>query len=460
MNTEEIAGFVAGTSYDQIPHEALVRAKWCILDCLGVALAGANESAGIIISEYVKDLGGKPEATVIASGFRTSSPQAALANGTLAHALDYDDSHPNFQHATAVTLPAVLALAECGRESGKAILEAYILGCEVGSKIGITMGNALGERGWHPCGIIGSIASAVASSKLLKLNNTQIKSALGITASQAAGLGRNIGTDVKPFHSGIGAKNGVVAAMLAARNFKADENIFEGHHSFPKVFLGNEYDLAKSSRQLGAPFSIVAQGIGRIKPYPTGGPSHKSVTAILELIQKQRIRAEEVAEVECQVSSYLVQHFGHYSRPRTASEARFSIHYAMAAALIDGALTLKQFTDEKVTTPEVQDLMSKVKLVELDSETKEGQTHSDPPQNVTVKLQNGKAYSHQVPFAKGEPRNPMSLEEIIGKFQDCAGTVLSPLDVERTVDLVLKLETLPDITGLMEFMRKTGSLKR
>ena len=459
MNTEQIARFVAETSYDQIPREALSRAKWCILDCLGVALAGANESAGIIISEYVKDLGGKPEATVIASGFRTSSPQAALVNGTLAHALDYDDSHPNFQHATAVTLPAVLALAERERVSGKAILEAYVLGCEVGSKIGITMGNALGELGWHPCGIIGSIASAVASAKLLNLNKTQIRTALGIAASQAAGLSRNIGTDVKPFHSGLGAKNGVVAAMLAVRNFKADESIFDGHHSFPKVFLGKEYDLAKSSRPLGAPFSIVAQGIGRIKPYPTGGPSHKSVTAMLELIQKHRVHADEVAEVECQVSPYLVQHFGHYSRAKTASRARFSMHYAMAAALIDGALTLKQFTDEKVTTPEVQDLMSKVKLVELHSEVKEGQTHSDPPQIVTVKLQNGKAYSHQVPFAKGEPRNPMSLEEIIDKFRDCAGTVLSPLDIERTVDLVVKLETLPDITELMGFMCKTGPLK-
>ena len=135
------------------------------------------------------------------------------------------------------------------------------------------------------------------------------------------------------------------------------------------------------------------------------------------------------------------------------------MHYAMAAALIDGALTLKQFTEEKVTTPEVQDLMSKVKLVELESEVKEGQTHSDPPQIVTVKLENGKAYSHQVPFAKGEPKNPMSLEEIIGKFRDCAGTVLSPLDIERTVDLVLKLETLPDITELMGFMCKMGPLK-
>jgi 2-methylcitrate dehydratase PrpD len=456
MNTEQIAKFVAETSYDQIPREALSRAKWCILDCLGVAIAGSKESAGTIITEYVKDLGGKPEATVIASGFRTSSPQAALVNGTLAHALDYDDSHPNFQHATAVTLPAVLALAEREGVSGRAILEAYVLGCEVGSKIGITMGTALGELGWHPCGIIGSIASAVASSKLLKLNKTQIRTALGIAASQAAGLSRNIGTDVKPFHSGLGAKNGVVAAMLAVKNFKSDESIFDGHHSFPKVFLGKEYDLAKSIRQLGAPFSIVSQGIGRIKPYPTGGPSHKSVTAIFELIKKHRVHAEQVAEVECQVSPYLVQHFGHYSRPKTASQARFSMHYAMAAALIDGALTLKQFTDEKVTTPEVQDLMSKVKLVKLDSEVKEGQTHSDPPQIVTVKLENGKAYSHQVPFAKGEPQNPMSLEEIIDKFRDCAGTVLSPLDIERTVDLVLKLETLPDITELMGFMCKTG----
>ena len=456
MNTEEIAGFVTGTSYHQIPQEGLARAKWCILDCLGVALAGSKESAGTIISEYVKELGGKPEATVIASGFRTSSPQAALVNGTLAHALDYDDSHPNFQHATAVTLPAVLALAERERVSGKAILEAYVLGCEVGSKIGITMGSALGELGWHPCGIIGSIASAVASARLLKLNKTQIRTALGIAASQAAGLSRNIGTDVKPFHSGIGAKNGVVAALLAVRNFKADESIFDGHHSFPKVFLGNEYDFAKLNRPLGAPFSIVAQGIGRIKPYPTGGPSHKSVTAILELIQKHKIHAEEVAEVECQVSPYLVQHFGHYNRPETASQARFSMHYAMAAVLTNGALTLKEFTDEKVTTPEVQDLMSKVKLVELHSEVKEGQTHSDPPQVVTVKLHNGNAYSHQVPFAKGEPQNPMSLEEIIDKFRDCAGTVLSPLDIERTVDLVLKLESLPDTTELMQLLSNGG----
>jgi 2-methylcitrate dehydratase PrpD len=131
------------------------------------------------------------------------------------------------------------------------------------------------------------------------------------------------------------------------------------------------------------------------------------------------------------------------------------MHYAMAAALIDGALRLKQFTDEKVTTPEVQDLMSKVKLVELDSEVKEGQTHSDAPQVVTVKLQNGNAYSHQVPFAKGEPQNPMSLEEIIDKFRDCAGTVLSPLDIERIVELVIKLESIPDITPLMQLLSKT-----
>jgi 2-methylcitrate dehydratase PrpD len=456
MNTEAIARFVAAHGYDRIPQEALTRAKWCILDCLGVAVAGSKESAGKIIAEHVRELGGKAEATVLASAFKTSSPQAALVNGTLAHALDYDDSHPNFQHATAVTLPAVLALAERERVSGKGILEAYVLGCEVGSKLGIPMGNALGELGWHPCGIIGSIASAAASAKLLKLNPTQIKVALGIAASQAAGLSRNIGTDVKPFHSGNGAKNGVVAAMLAVKNFTADESIFEGHHAFPKVFLGTEYDLAQLGRPLGAPFSIVSHGIGRIKPYPSGGPSHKSVTAILELIHKYRIRAEDVAEVECQVSSYLVQHFGHYKRPENASQARFSIHYAMAAALTDGALTLKQFTDEKVTSPEIKNLMSKVKLVEIDYEPKEGETHSDPPQIVIVKLQNGNTYSYQAPFAKGEPRNPMSLEEIVDKFHDCAGRVLSRSDTDEAVDLILKLETLPDVTALMQILSKRG----
>jgi 2-methylcitrate dehydratase PrpD len=455
MNTEEIASFVVSSSYAQFPQEALTRAKWCILDCLGVALAGSQESAGRIIIDYVKELGGKPEATVIASGFTTSSPEAALANGTLAHALDYDDSHPSFQHATAVTLPAVLALAERDKVSGRAVLEAYILGCEVGSKIGVHMATKLGELGWHPCGIIGSMSSAVASSKILQLSERQIRRALGIAASQAAGLSRNIGTDVKPFHSGNGAKNGVVAAMLAAKGFEADESILDGHHSFPTVFLGREYDSAKSNKKLGSPLSIVSQGIGRIKPYPTGGPSHKSVTALLELRQKHKICAEDVAEVECQVSRYLVQHFGHYSRPQTASEARFSMHYAMAAALLDGELTLKQFTDEKVTARSAQELMAKVTLVELETEQKEEQMHSDPPQIVTVKLQDGRAYSHQVPFAKGEPQNPLTAEEMIHKFRDCAGIVLSSVDIDRIVELVMKLESLPDIAPLMQLLSKT-----
>jgi 2-methylcitrate dehydratase PrpD len=457
MNTEEVASFVTSTSYRQFPQEALTRGKWCILDCLGVALAGAHEPLSRIITDHVKELGGKPEATAIASGFRTSSPQAALVNGTLAHALDYDDSHPNFQHATAVTLPAVLALGEREKVSGRAILEAYLMGCEVGSKLGIHMATKLGELGWHPCGIIGSIASAVASSKILNLSKAQTRRALGIAASQAAGLSRNIGTDVKPFHSGNGAKNGVVAAMLAAKGFEADENILEGHHSFPTVFLGKEYDPRKLSKELGSPFSIVAQGIGRIKPYPTGGPNHKSVTALLELIQKHKVHAQDVAEVECQVSPYLVEHFGHYSHPQTASQARFSMHYGMAAALLDGQLTLKQFTDEKVTAPKAQDLMSKVKLVELETEVKEGQMHGDPPQIVTVKLRDGKIYSHQVPFAKGEPGNPMTEEEIVHKFRDCAATVLAPGDIGRTVELVLNLETLPDIAGLMQLLSQSGT---
>jgi 2-methylcitrate dehydratase PrpD len=457
VNTAAIANFVAETGYDRIPQEALTSAKWFILDCLGVSLAGSQEPASRIISDYVKDLGGKPEATVIMMGFKTSSPQAALVNGTMAHALDYDDSHPNFQHATASTLPAVLALAERERISGQAVLEAYILGCDVGSKIGTQIEAKLAELGWHPCGILGSLAASVAASKILKLGKEQIRRALGIAASQAAGLGRNIGTDTKPFHAGNAAKNGVQAAMLAMKGFSADESILDGPKSFPALFARRESDLANLSTQLGSPFSIVSPGI-RIKPYPTGGPSHKSISAILDLMEKHGFHAQDVVEIECKVSPQLVRHFQRYSHPRNASQGRFSMHYAVAAALLDGEVTLKQFTDEKVLAPEAQDLMARVKLVELETEVEEGLSLTDPPQIVTVKLRNGKGYSHQVPFPKGEAQNPMSPEEIRLKFGDCASLVLSPADIDRAAELVLNLERLPNIAGLIDLVSKGKTL--
>lgn len=459
MNTEAVANFVADTSYDQIPQEALINAKWCILDCLGVALGGSQEPFSRIISDYVKELGGESESAVIAMGFRTSSPQAALVNGTLAHALDYDDSHPNFQHATAVTLPAVLALAERERISGQAVLEAYIIGCEVGSKMGIQMVTKLAKVGWHPCGIVGSMAAAVASSKILKLGKVEIRRALGIAASQAAGLSRNIGTDTKPFHSGNGAQNGVMAAMLAMKGFGADENVLDGPRSFPTVFVGKEYDTVTLGKKLGSPFSLAAQGVGRIKPYPTGGPSHKSITAILGLIKEYKPHAQDVVEVECKVSPYLVKHFRNYNHPKTASQGRFSMHYAMAAALLDGEVTLKQFTDEKVLAPEAQDLMSRVKLVAQGAAVEDRQMLGDAAQVVTVKLRDGKVYSNQVPFAKGEPQNPMTSEEISLKFRACGRLALSSVDIDHTLELVMNLENLPDITRLMDLVSSCKTVR-
>jgi 2-methylcitrate dehydratase PrpD len=457
MNTEAIANFVAETSYEQIPQAAITNAKLCILDCLGVALAGAQEPPSKIISDYARGLGGKPEAAVIAMGFRTTSAEAAMVNGILAHALDYDDSHPHFQHATAVTLPAILALAEREGISGKAILESYIIACEVGSKIGTQMVTRLAKLGWHPCGIVGSLAAAVGGAKILKLSNAQIRKALGIAASEAGGLSRNIGTDTKPFHSGNGAKNGVVAAMLALKGFGADESVLEGPHSFPAVFVGKQYDASRLGNKLGSPFSIASQGISRIKPYPTGGPSHKSTTAILALIEQHKIRAQDVAEVECQISPYLVKHFQRYNQPRTGSQARFSMHYAMAAALIDGEVRLKQFTDEKVLAPEAQDLMSRVKLIELEVETTDEQMLGDAPQLVTVKLRDGTVHTHQVQFAKGEAQNPMSLEEVSLKFRDCGRLTLPTSDIDRALELVLNLENLPDITPLMNLVSRVNT---
>lgn len=457
MTTEKIANFIARTEYAQIPQEAISGAKKCILDCLGVTLAAHAEPVSKIMTDYVIDMGGKAEAGVIGQNIRTTAAEAALVNGSMAHALDYDDYYGvNFPHATATTLPAVLALAERERSSGRAILEAYILGCEVGVKIGIEISARLLDIGWHSCAILGSLSSAVGGAKILGLGEVEIRRALGIAASEAAGLRRNFGTDTKPLHAGNAGRSGVVASLLAKKGLTADENILDGAFSLSQVLLGKELDLTKVSEGLGAPFFIISPGAG-IKPYPSCGTNHRSITAILELIKEYHINADEVAEVECKVPAFVAKMLV-YNRPKTGLQGKFSMQYCMAAALLDGEVGLKQFTDEKVLDAESQALIPRVKCV---TGIAEGADPLNLPQIVTVKMHDGREYRHQVPYVKGDAQNPMRWEEVKSKFEGCAYPLLSPSDTRRVIELVANLESLDDISDLMEIVTtKAGGSTR
>ena len=449
--TEDLARFACELKFEQIPAEAIAWAKDAILDCTGVALAGAREEAGRIIAEYAKETGGRPDSGVLAAGFKTDAASAALANGTMSHALDFDDYVlPNWTgHPTSPVLPAVFALGQRQKISGKDALVAYVAGFEVGGKIGEGLGRGHYEHaGWHATATLGTMGAVAACCSILKLDVTRARRAMGIASSEAGGLRQNFGTMTKPFHAGLAARNGVLAALLAEKGFTADETAVEGPLGFSKIFTaGGKYDLAQMSKGLGESFLIVENGVS-IKPYPCCAEGHRCLDAILYLIGKHDIKAKDVESVECRTSDVVPQIMIRH-RPQTGAEAKFSMEYCMAVALLDRSAGLPQFTTERVLDPKVQELLTRVNYVHP-PEFSGYLNMEHNPERVTIKLRDGSTYSHEVLDSKGRPGNRLSQDELVDKYTHCASRAISPQRIERSLDILHGLEKIPDISELMD----------
>ena len=453
LKTGQIADFIVRTTYEQLPEQAIRNAKKAILDCVGVTLAGSREDAGRIITTYVKDLGGKPVASVIGGGFRTSAVHAALANGTMAHALEYDDYVLETAfHPSVAVLPAVLALGEECKVSGREILLAYVVGHEVGSKICRVIGSKHYERGWHATPIVGTMGAAAASAKILKLDQHQTKMALGIAASQVGGMRENFGSFTKAFHAGHAAKSGVMAGQLAQKGFTSSDRIIEGDFGFVKI-LGeaDRRDSVRSFDHLGSPYDIVSPGV-TTKYYPCCACSHRAVDGLLQLVKEHGIHPEDISEVLCKVSSLIPEKVMVYHRPKTAPEGKFSLEFCIAIACLDRELSLRQFTDEKVVSPKAQALMEKVKIVPVQGAGSIPEA-IDLPEELTIKLKNGKTYECRVAVPKGDYRNPMSDEEVALKYRNCASFALPVKKIDNSLRRLKHLETLPKIAALMKTIR-------
>ncbi len=444
-NTERMARFIAEANYETLPKEGIEDAKQGILDCLGVTLAGCLEPGSRIITEYVRKEHGVSESGIIAGGFKAPACEAALANGTIAHMLDYDDVSMAFGgHPSVVLLPTVLALGERLHCSGKEALLAYIIGFEVAARIGLAYMIRHYELGWHPTVTFGTIGATAAAAKLLKLNVDKSRAALGIGASLAGGLKRNFGTMTKPFHAGCAARNGVVAASLAEQGFTADENIFDGQGSYGYVF-GGGVEPNLDTQDLGEKFNICS-GL-EIKPYPSCRGTHPEIDAALQVRDKYSLNPANIAGVEYHVSPSIPLVCFHH-QPQTGPEGKFSVEFCTALSFLEGKVTLAQFTDEKVKSPAIQDLISKTKI----TVNPEIPKNSLVPVEIEVKLKDGNVLSQKVEAAKGEPRNPLSQEELFAKFRDCASRALPSKEVNKALDLASNLETLEDITPLMEIL--------
>ena len=377
--------------------------------------------------------------------FRTSAGEAALVNGTAAHALDYDDVQVNMRgHPSAPLLPVVLALGEKLRSSGREVTEAFVLGFEVECKLGRAIGEPHYALGWHATSTFGSLGAAAASARLLCLDAQVTANALGIAASLASGLQQNFGTMTKPLHAGWAARNGVTAAQLAAAGMTADAQAIEGEHGFLRAMSGGaEIDAEAVVRGRGDPWEILSPGIG-VKLYPCCYATHRAIDAALAVREMSEIRAGGIGRVEAVVSPGTLAPLIRRP-PATGLEAKFSLEYCIASALFDGGVGLGSFTDEAVGRGEVREL---TRLLTVTEAGRPAQFPIEGTAEVTVVTRNGRHYSRRVEMPRGDPANPLSCDELTAKFRECAALVLSEAQVERLVGLVKGLEELPDIREL------------
>ena len=455
MITERVAHFISEISQADIPKEAFKVAQKAIIDFLGVALAGSKEEAGNIIAECVKEMGGEASSGVIGKGFKTSSYLAALANGTMGHALDYDDMSFTYNAHPSVTLvPVVLALGESLGTSGRDILMAYIVGFEAGGYISSPVVQSHYLRGWHSTGTVGSMGATAAAAKLLKLNVHQIRLAFGIAASMASGLRYNFGTMTKPFHAGNAAANGILAATLARRGFTANESIIEAPVGYAKVLgCDDEIDWEKASKNLGKVFILAKAGIG-FKPYPSCGGTLGVTDATLYLRNKHHPDLAMIEEITLGVGPFENRTLIH--NPTKGLEGKFSMEYCSCRVLIDGKVNLRSFTDEMVNQPEVRRLMKLTKCVErYPMATMGAEASGVNPQSVTIRMRDGTEYFRETPMHEGMPVSPMTTEQFEGKYRDCASLALDEPAVAESLSLLRDLESLKDIQRLMKIVART-----
>ena len=442
--TEKVARFIVDFNFSKLPARGLEQVKTSILDTIGTALLGAAGPIGAMMSDFVKEMGGNPQARLIRSGIKTSVLDAALANGTFAHADDYDDVG-GIGHPGAIFTPTALALGEQLKLNGKKILEAYAVGYEVGNKMR-SLGEVQAEGGFHSTSLLGTLGVTAESAKLLDLDIPKTRAALGIAASLASGIMQNAGMYAKPLHAGHTARSGILAALLAQKGFTGDPDVLEGPRGFFYVYGQKQADIKRVTENLGKTLTIVEDKL-LFKAWPSCWGNHPPLTAILSLIDQYDIKPEQVNAIEVVRSSKppgpLIR-----THPQRGFEGKFSLQYHMATALVDRKVDLNSYTDDKLARPMIQDLMKKVTVVQ-DPKCANLPLRLQGDSMfcvVTLRLNDGRVLSQREGRGK-----ELEGEEIYAKYRENARIAgMESNKIERSIELIKGLEDLKDVTELMD----------
>jgi 2-methylcitrate dehydratase PrpD len=449
--TQKLARFAVNLSPRQIPPEVFERAKDCAMDTVAVALYGSTKPWSQSVVEFIRESGGKGKSTVLGQRWKAHAAQATLANGVMAHAFELDNVrqpgagvHPG---ATAF-LPA-LAIAEERNSDGRALLTAFVAGCEVMSRIGVAAGNSLEKRGFHAPGLTGTFGAAVTAGRLLALNERQMINALGIAGSYSGGLMEfshcQEGAMVKRLHLGKAAEGGVTAALLAARGFAGPESVLEGKFGFCRAF-SDAPDLPRLTHRLGQEFETLNICIKRCACHIN---AHAPIEAMQKFREEIRFNPEDVQEVVVAGIEKLVTHHAIY-QPKDLMMAQYSIPFCIALSLYFDPTDPECFDEKRLHDKKILAMMRRVRL-KVDSEVE--QKGWDRAARVTIQLGNRKPHSKLVVHFKGTPQNPLSRSEVEVKARKLTRPVLPQAKIRRLLEAVHYLEKIPDVSSLGDLLR-------
>lgn len=454
--TEAFCGFLSNCRFEQLASRDVETAKRAFLDGTGVCLAGVKGDASRKILGYLKAQKGTGPCRVVATHIRTQPAQAALANGILAHSLDFDDvNHPMMGHPTAVLLPVVYAIADRTTVSGKEAIIGYALGLELAAKLGRIVNPWHYEQGWHATSSLGTLAAAATAARLLGLNPEQAGQALSLAASQAGGLRRNFGSMTKPFHAGHAARCGLEAALLASQGFTACRDVLEGPMGLFALFgdRPGRARVRKAAQELGKPFELTASGLA-VKQYPCCAGCHPALDAVISLRNESNKKGKGPERVRVHVHPLLPRMMIH-DRPRTPLEAKFSIRYCIAAALEDGRVTLDSFSPSSLKRKGIVRWMDRVEICpDLGKEGRKGEIPTKA--KVVFLWKQGPKLERIVDRPLGSPDRPLPDPALQEKFLHCAQFVLPKRRVTRLLSLLSAIEELGDLRLLTRNLEAPG----
>lgn len=455
--TPAVIDFIDQARFDDFPDEAVRIAKHCIIDGIGVMLAGATQRAGEIVRDLAADAGTKAEATIFGRVPITASVSyAALANGTSGHALDWDDTQLAtsadrifglLTHPTIPPLVATLAFGEHLGHSGRTMVEAFLTGFEVECKIAEAISPAHYMKGFHTSGTIGTFGAAVAAAKLLGLQRDQIAHMLAIAASSSSGIRVNFGSMAKPLHVGRAAQNGIVAAQLAARGFTGGADALDPPWGFFASFShGEGFESSRIIGKLGNPHTIVWPGVS-IKPYPCGVLGHPTMDAMRRLVIDHDVKPDDIVAIRVRAGTNIL-HPLRYDIANNELEAKFCPAFMVSAIALRRKAGIHEFNDDFVRSERVQAMMQKVDRV-LDEDI-EAQGWEKIRSIVEVDLADGRTLVQKADERyRGGPDLPFTREELFEKFSDCASMLLPP---ERIAEAFFRLERLEEVGNVREIV--------